>query len=120
MVESPDLHRRKRARAAPEALALHAEPLERGQPEIGQLDTFALLGRAHDVALMLEAASGEDHREIAVGVGGAVAHAAADHHERAVHQSRLLELPEEMRELRDQIFLHDLQLGEQTLLFTVV
>ena len=117
---SPDLHRRERPGAATEALALHAEPLERGQPEIRQGDALVIVRRAHEMALMLQSATGEDHGQIAVGMSGAIAHAAADNDERAVHQTRLLQLAEQMRELRDEILLHDLQLREQARLLAVM
>ena len=69
--------------------------------------------------LMPDAATGENHWQVTIRMVRSIAHAAADHHQRAVHQLRYLQLPEQVRELRHQILLHDLQLAQQALLLAI-
>lgn len=72
------------------------------------------------MALVLNATSGEQYREVSVAVAGPIAHAAAEHDQRVVEDLCFLQFGDEVAEFGGQEGFHDLQLTDSIFGLTVM
>src|SRR5262249_38221304 len=113
---SGQLQSRQRSRAHREAIGFDAEPLEQREVEIAQRDAFPRLRRIGLVLTVLEAAAGEDDRQVGVDVRIPVADAAAMEDHRAVQERaavRLFNRSQLVEEMGELLHLVQLDLHEQ-------
>ena len=58
--------------------------MQHGKPEVGERHALVWVGGANQMPLVLHAAAGQQHGEVAIAVNRTIAHAAAENDERVI------------------------------------